>query len=307
MAAPMAELARYVSDKPSDDDHFGDKLRREASLLGNGILGIKDAAVNSVSREHIGETAFTATLSTAAGFGLSYLSRGRGLGYVASRAIALGAGAFFAKDLLTTGGDAAGAMANSWQSDSTYAHDKETMRHTVGQLGFDTALASAGSFAGAAAGNRLFRPHIPEPFMSQFNHKTGITEDYYNAFGANEMKMMMIQDGGNLPANIATEWRAEMPGRLRATESYTDYWKRQIATHLEHHPTDKLDPRGIHNALVRNYPNADRLNMLVSELRTFGDKDLTNPDVIKQLSGKFQQARTIIYGADNVNQTRALF
>jgi hypothetical protein len=307
----MAEISidnstRYL-DNEQPHDSFGDKVRREGSLLGNGILGVKDAALNGLSREHIGETALTATASAAVGLGLAYLARGRGLGYVASRGIGLVAGLTLAKDCLSMGGDAAGAMANSWRSDNTFEDDKKVMHDKVGHFTFDLGLASAGAFGGAAAGNRLFRPYIPEPFLSQFNKKTGITEDYYNAFGANEMRMMMLQGEANLPPKVLAEWRSELPTAIRNTESYSQYWDRQIATHQQYHPTETLDRRGIHNALVRSYPNADKLNTLVSELRAFGDQDLSNPDIIKGVSSKFQQARTIIYGADNAHQTRALF
>jgi len=288
-------------------DSLGDKLQREAALLGNGLLGIKDAAAESVSRDHIAGTAATAALSVAAGLGLAYLSRGRGMSYALSRGAAVVGGSFLAKDLLFNGGDAAAAMADGWKSNANIAQDKEMMRESVGQTTFDTALATAGGVAGSAAGKRLFEPKIPDAFMSQFNHKTGITEDYYNAFGANEMRMKMLLDDSGLPPEILAQWRKELPVAIGKTETYRDYWDRQIAQHEQYNAGDNLDRRGIQNALYANYPNAKKLDALVTELRAFGGKDLTDPDVIKALGEKFQQARTIIYGPENTQQTRQLF
>ena len=306
------EFSRYVSQSErghgsaTEAESLADKLRREASLLGYGVLGVKDAAVESVSKGHRAGTVAKLAGSTAMALGLAYLDRGMGFGKIAKEAVGLAATAGFATDAISHGADVAHTLSNAWHSDATFDADKQAMHKDVGQFVFDTALMSGGALAGAGIGARAFSPRIPADFMSQFNYKTGVTMDYYNAFNANEIKLgMLTGDHSFMPPSKLAEFRSQLPERVGKTETYSEYWNRQISTFEQTHGT-KLDGVGIRNALVRSQPNAARLDALAAEIRTFGDKDFSNPDLLHELGGKFQQARTIIYGKDNIKQTRSI-
>jgi hypothetical protein len=284
-----------------------DKLLRETQLIGTGAAGFVDAAQQSVSSGHRLETAGEVALSVGTGLGLAYLTRGRNIGFLAGRTLAAVGTISFLKDGCEHGAQALDAMRDAWHSDRNMRQDAQTMKESVGKFAFDATLMSVGGLAGAKAGHAFFKPEIPPLFFSQMNDKTGIRQDYYNKLYGPESRanLAVDADGANSPAKIA-DAREKLPGLLRDMRTYSNYWDDQIAQFAKYNPEHRgLDAKGIQNFFVNDRPSAIKLDRLGVEIRSYADKDLSDPQVMSSLFDKFQNGRYLIYG-DNPLQTRRM-
>jgi hypothetical protein len=289
-----------ASPAKSNEESWTDKALREVQLIGQGASGVVDAAKESVSKGHRLETVAELALSAGVGIGLSYLTRGRGMGYLAGRTLAAAGTLSFLKDGCEHGGQALNAMRDAWHSDENMQQDAAIMKNGVGGFVFDAGMMSIGGMAGAKTGHALFKPEIPPLFFDQMSNKTGIRQDYYNQLYGAEWKTNQAIDakGGLAPEKIAAA-KSKLPDTLRGIRTYSDYWDDEITKFEKANPDHaKLDSKGIKNYLVSDRPSAIKLDQLSAEIRLHADQDLNDPQVMNGLIDKFQAGRHVIYGND---------
>lgn len=148
----MAEIDTRQNAASNEEDSFRDKCMRELQLGAAAAEGIGHELLESV--EH--PTTRLPEVATGLAFGtaMGVLTHGRfGLGGV----LASAAGAMFAKQLLTDGGNVLGAATDAWQSPSGFQHDREVVSHTIGNFTADTTAFALGGFGGSRIGRIAFR------------------------------------------------------------------------------------------------------------------------------------------------------
>ncbi len=301
------DLLRSITEGNSDHESWLDKARREAGLIKEGASGFKDAFEQSTSKKELPKTMVELGVAAAAGVTLAYLTRGQGLIKLAAETLEIAGTAAAAKDGLVHGKETAVAMDDAWHSPKNWNEDAAVMRKSVGRFAFDTTLASAGGLTGSIAGHFAFKPEIPPRFFDQFDYKTGIRHDYYNAFNPAEFKTNVVLDNGKkMPAKIVENARTSLPEQLGKVRTYTKYWEDEIALHESTNNT-KLDATGIKNFFVNSRPRARKLDGVAADIRNFADKDLGDPNVLNQLVDKFQTSRRLIYGNDPHQARRLIF
>jgi hypothetical protein len=151
----LSELLDTSKPYSAAGETSDDKLRREARLLMAGIAGFCEAAERSVAPEHLLETAGKVALGIGMGAGIAYLSKGRSLLRTGVGIFGAAAGVSFASDVLLNGKSIYGAVTDTWQSGTNWERNVATMKSSVGQFGFDTALMTAAGITGGALERQL--------------------------------------------------------------------------------------------------------------------------------------------------------
>lgn len=169
------------SEQNVDSEGVGVKLRREADLLGTALgAGFVDAAKEAAKNPV--ETGVKLGGSFAVGLGLGFL---RGRGSFIPQALGTAFTISFINDLMPRLGSLGNAMSDTWASGANLNEHKATMKETLGQFVFDTALMSAGGIAGGAtsrissvdSGWGNFRSRFP---YRAYSHENKLWTRLYN-------------------------------------------------------------------------------------------------------------------------------
>lgn len=134
------------SDPTLVDTGISDKLARQASVLGGGILDGTAASLKDAV--HDPSTILKAGASFGLGVTLTYLGARQGKARIAAQGAGLALGGLFAKDLYDHGAQAGAILSDSWNNPQNYEANRAQMAHTLGPLVSDTLLYSAGGLGG---------------------------------------------------------------------------------------------------------------------------------------------------------------
>ena len=98
-------------------ESWREKALREVNLIGQGVVGFRDAAEESFdTTEHAFETVGKVALAGAAGIVLAKFAPARGILGALARTGGTAMGLSFAGDLLFNGGQVARAFGDTWRS-----------------------------------------------------------------------------------------------------------------------------------------------------------------------------------------------
>jgi hypothetical protein len=271
-----------------------DKARREVSLIGEGLSGFTDAAGDAFHNRKL-ETVGKFALSVGVGLGLAYLSRGYGIGKLATRVLGTAAGVSFMSDVARNGSQIFSSLVDNWHSDSNWVHNRAVMRNHLGRFGFDTLVTSAGGIIGGGIGHHAFRPKIPAELMTQM-HATGIRGDYYNKVMVADQRANVIRNAdGKFSAEKVSRANEQFPGALKDVVTYRQYWQGEIAQ-LKTGGHRGLDEVGIMRYFVDSRPQAQRLDRLTTELQSLGNTDLATQKLLEQATPRLIEINKLIYG-----------
>jgi len=147
----------------ANDDQVGDKLAREAWVIGAGLTnGIAEGAQQSW--EDPQGTAGRVGLSLGIGVALGLAQRTAGMSRLAAEAVVTGFGFAFASDALTPSRWQAveNALADTWNAPGPSDRNALVISNQLGRFVFDVGLTMAGTLAGAKVAQR-FMQHFQPP------------------------------------------------------------------------------------------------------------------------------------------------
>lgn len=128
------------------DAGISDKLNRQASVLGGGILDGTTASLKEAVQDP--STILKAGASFGLGVTLTYLGARQGKSKMAAQGAGMVLGGLFAKDLYDHGAQAGVILSDSWNNPQNYEANRARMAHTLGPLVSDTLIYTAGGLGG---------------------------------------------------------------------------------------------------------------------------------------------------------------
>ena len=145
----------------------------------------------------------------------------------------------------------------------------------------------------------LRRSGIPERLLEQMG-ENGIQHDYRNKWF-----WPLVAIGSynpHSPTNNLADAAAPTAIRkaIRASISYSDYWKIRLARYNDNERGDKLpvleDLNGAFDILVTQQPGARRLDLLAEQAQALADSDLDPATLVRSYIQVSAQVHYLLYG-----------
>jgi HD-GYP domain-containing protein (c-di-GMP phosphodiesterase class II) len=148
---PPQEITRpedKVAAAATDHDSVGEKLLREAELIGGGLKKGVSVALED-AWENKGESGLKIGVSAALGAGLALMSRRAGVLQLGAQIAGVAFTVSFAREVAARGSETWGAMKDTWDSPENLERNKTIVAGSLGPLVVDTGLMTAGGAMGA--------------------------------------------------------------------------------------------------------------------------------------------------------------
>ncbi len=141
------EYHLIIGSKALPQESVTEKLRREADLLGGGLLdGLKSSCNDALANPL--ETVEKVGASAALGYGLTALQGRAGMVRLAAEVGGLALGYAFVKDVASRVSVTSEAFIDTWHSGENQDRNRQIVAGTFGSFAVDFALTSAGGMAG---------------------------------------------------------------------------------------------------------------------------------------------------------------